>query len=182
MAWITAVVIMSIAILQELIKNASLRNLLPLKWKPLLLISLCTFGSWIAFLYALIGLSVFEFGALGLLSPLVMTILAKFFLQEKPPEFFFMAILLGMVGGGLLIKGEWRGLGQWQYQLVMVLGLICASMRWIIVKRFVRDIPTIAVIFWEPFLILTCILFFIDLQSLLNRFNIGLFFSALVLL
>ena len=180
-AWVTAVVIMSMAALEERIKNGSFSNLTPLKWKPLLLISLCTLGAWNAFLYALIGLSIFEFGALGLLAPLVMAMLAMLFLHEKPPELFLLAILLGLLGGAFLTKGEWQGLGHWHYHLVMVFAMICGSLRWVLVKRFGRDIPTVAVIFWEPLLVLTGTFFLIDLWSLLNRFHPGLFFAALLL-
>ena len=75
----TAALFMILTALQELLKRGSLQRIKPVSWKILLLISLFTLGAWHCFLSALSGLSVFEFGAMSLLSPVVMAALAMLF-------------------------------------------------------------------------------------------------------
>ena len=79
----TAALFMIFTALQELLTRGSLQQIKPVSWKILLLISLFTLGAWHCFLSALSGLSVFEFGAMSLLSPVVMAALAILFLESN---------------------------------------------------------------------------------------------------
>ena len=97
--FVTAALFMSLTALQELLTQGSLERLKPVSWKILLIVSLLTLGAWHCFLTALSGLSVFEFGAMSLLSPVVMATLAMLLLREKPSHKIWPAIALGMVGG-----------------------------------------------------------------------------------
>ena len=83
---VTAALFMTLTAFQELLTRGSLIRIKPVSWKVLLLISLFTLGAWHCFLSALSGLSVFEFGAMSLLSPVMMAVLAMVFLGEKPSE------------------------------------------------------------------------------------------------
>ena len=80
----TAALFMILTALQELLKRGSLQRIKPVSWKILLLMSLFTLGAWHCFLSALSGLSVFEFGAMSLLAPVVMASLAMLILRERP--------------------------------------------------------------------------------------------------
>ena len=103
---------MILTALQELLKRGSLQRIKPVSWKILLLISLFTLGAWHSFLSALSGLSVFEFGAMSLLSPVVMAALAMVILRERPSRWIWPAIGLGMTGGWLMVNVEWQDLEQ----------------------------------------------------------------------
>ena len=78
--FVTAALFMTLTALQELLTRGALVRIKPVSWKVLLLISLFTLGAWHCFLSALSGLSVFEFGAMSLLSPVMMAVLAMVFL------------------------------------------------------------------------------------------------------
>ena len=90
--FITAALFMILTALQELLNRGSLKRIKPVSWKILLLISLFTLGAWHCFLSALSGLSVFEFGAMSLLSPVVMAALAMLILRENPSTWIWPAI------------------------------------------------------------------------------------------
>ena len=97
--FITAGLFMILTALQELLNRGSLQRIKPVSWKILLPISLFTLGAWNCFLSALSGLSVFEFGAMSLLSPVVMATLAMLILRENPSTWIWPAIGFGMAGG-----------------------------------------------------------------------------------
>ncbi len=177
----TASLIMLLTALQEGVQKRSLRRLAPKRWQPLVVISLCTLVAWTGFVYSLIGLSMFEYGAMSLLSPLVMGALAIVMLKEQPPKALGVGLALGLMGGLLLVKGEWNGVGEWQYHLFMLLSLFAASFRWILVKRIGEGIPTSALIFWEPLMVLIAMGLMIDFQELWTRLELS-FLSAAFLL
>ena len=81
--FITAVFFMIFTAIQEFFTKGSIDSLRPFSWKILLLISIFTLGAWHFFLTALQGLSVFEFGSMALLSPVITSVLASVFLKEK---------------------------------------------------------------------------------------------------
>ncbi len=177
----TASLIMLLTALQEGAQKRSLSRLIPRRWPVLLVISLCTLVAWTGFVYSLIGMSMFEYGAMSLLSPLVMGALAIVLLKEQPPKALGVGLALGLAGGLLLVKGDWRGVGEWQYHLFMLLSLLAASFRWILVKRIGDSIPTSALIFWEPLMVLVAMGTLIDFSALWERFEWS-FLSAAFLL
>jgi len=122
----TAALFMILTALQELLKRGSLQRIKPVSWKILLLISLFTLGAWHCFLSALSGLSVFEFGAMSLLSPVVMAALAMVILRERPSPWIWPAIGLGMAGGWLMVNVEWQGWSSGYYHAFMILPCIHA--------------------------------------------------------
>ena len=152
--FVTAALFMTLTALQELLTRGSLVRIKPVSWKVLLLISLFTLGAWHCFLSALSGLSVFEFGAMSLLSPVMMAVLAIVFLGEKPSRNIWPAILLGMAGGWLMMQAEWEGWSSLDHQAFMLGALLFASLRWITVKFAGEKVPASAMIFWEPVLVL----------------------------
>ena len=101
--FITAAFFMIITALQELFTKGSIKRIKPVSWKILFIISIFTLGAWHFFLIALKGLSVFEFGAMTLLSPVLIAVLAIFFLGERPSFFIWPAIILGVLGGWLMM-------------------------------------------------------------------------------
>ena len=138
---------MILTALQELLKRGSLQRIKPVSWKILFLISLFTLGAWHCFLSALSGLSVFEFGAMSLLSPVVMAALAMFILRERPSPWIWPAIGLGMAGGWLMVNVEWQGWSSGYYHAFMLGALLFSSLRWITVKYAGESVPASAMIF-----------------------------------
>ena len=179
--FITAALFMILTALQELLNRGSLQRIKPVSWKILLPISLFTLGAWHCFLSALSGLSVFEFGAMSLLSPVVMATLAMLILRENPSTWIWPAIGFGMAGGWLMMQSDWQGLSSSHYHAYMLGALIFSSLRWITVKYAGENVPASAMIFWEPVLVLAAMLFFIDLAYLWNRITPMLFISAVLL-
>ena len=179
--FITAALFMILTALQELLNRGSLKRIKPVSWKILLLISLFTLGAWHCFLSALSGLSVFEFGAMSLLSPVVMAALAMLILRENPSTWIWPAIGFGIAGGWLMMQADWQGLSSSHFHAYMLGALIFSSMRWITVKYAGENVPASTMIFWEPFLVLVAMIFFIDFAYLWNKIT-PLLLSAGVLL
>ena len=179
--FITAAIFMILTALQELLNRGSLQRIKPVSWKILLLISMFTLGAWHCFLSALSGISVFEFGAMSLLSPVVMATLAMLILRESPSKWIWPAIGFGIAGGWLMMQADWQGLSSSHYHVYMLGALIFSSLRWITVKYAGENVPVSAMIFWEPVLVLTGRLFFIDFAYLWNRITPMLFFSGVLL-
>ena len=179
--FITAAFFMIITAIQELFTKGNFKRIKPVSWKILLIISIFTLGAWHFFLIALKGLSVFEFGAMTLLSPVLIAVLAIFFLGERPSFFIWPAIILGVLGGWLMMEGEWGGWSSVQYHLFMLAALLFSSLRWIVVKHVGDKIPTSALIFWEPVLVLVSMGIILDLGILWEKITLILFSSALLL-
>ncbi len=179
--FITAGLFMTLTALHELVNQGSLKRIKPVSWKILIPISLYTLGAWHCFLSALKGLSVFEFGSMSLLFPVVMAVLAMLVLKEKQTIWVWPAIGFGIAGGCLMMKGEWLGLSNINFHAYMFGALIFSSLRWITVKYAGENVPTSAMIFWEPVLILLVMLYFIDLAYLWNRTTPMLLISAVLL-
>jgi drug/metabolite transporter (DMT)-like permease len=179
--FITAALFMILTALQELLNRGSLKRIKPVSWKILLLISLFTLGAWHCFLSALSGLSVFEFGAMSLLSPVVMAALAMLILRENPSTWIWPAIGFGMAGGWLMMQSDWQGLSSSHYHAYMLGALIFSSMRWITVKYAGENVPASTMIFWEPVLVLVAMIFFIDFAYLWNNITPMLLSSGVLL-
>ena len=179
--FITAALFMILTALQELLNRGSLKRIKPVSWKILLLISLFTLGAWHCFLSALSGLSVFEFGAMSLLSPVVMAALAMLILRENPSRWIWPAIGFGMTGGWLLMQADWQGLSSSHFHAYMLGALIFSSLRWITVKYAGENVPASTMIFWEPVLVLVAMIFFIDFAYLWNKITPMLLSSAVLL-
>jgi len=179
--FITAAFFMIITALQELFTKGSIKRIKPVSWKILFIISIFTLGAWHFFLIALKGLSVFEFGAMTLLSPVLIAVLAIFFLRERPSFFILPAIILGVLGGWLMMEGEWDGWSSVQYHFFMLAALLFSSLRWIVIKHVGEKIPTSALIFWEPALVLVSMGIILDLGILWEKITLILFSSALLL-
>ena len=179
--FITAAFFMIITALQELFTKGSIKRIKPVSWKILFIISIFTLGAWHFFLIALKGLSVFEFGAMTLLSPVLIAVLAIFFLRERPSFFIWPAIILGVLGGWLMMEGEWDGWSSVQYHFFMLAALLFSSLRWIVIKHVGEKIPTSALIFWEPALVLVSMGIILDLGILWEKITLILFSSALLL-
>ena len=177
----TAALFMVFTALQELLKRGSLQRIKPVSWKILLLISLFTLVSWHCFLSALSGLSVFEVGAMSLLSPVVMAVLAMLILRERPSPWIWPAIGFGMVGGGLMVNVEWQGWSSGYYHAFMLGALLFSSLRWITVKYAGESVPASAMIFWEPIMVLLAMGYIVDLAGLWDKMT-PMLFSAAVLL
>ena len=177
----TAALFMIFTALQELLTRGSLQQIKPVSWKILLLISLFTLGAWHCFLSALSGLSVFEFGAMSLLSPVVMAALAILFLGEQPSPRIWPAIGFGMAGGWLMMQVEWQGWSSAHHHAFMLGALLFSSLRWITVKFAGERVPASAMIFWEPVLVLLAMGSIIDLAELWNKMTPMLFSSAVLL-
>jgi len=179
--FITAALFMILTALQELLNRGSLKRIKPVSWKILLLISLFTLGAWHCFLSALSGLSVFEFGAMSLLSPVVMAALAMLILRENPSTWIWPAIGFGIAGGWLMMQADWQGLSSSHFHAYMLGALIFSSMRWITVKYAGENVPASTMIFWEPVLVLVAMIFFIDFSYLWNKITPMLLSSAVLL-
>ena len=179
--FITAALFMILTALQELLNRGSLKRIKPVSWKILLLISLFTLGAWHCFLSALSGLSVFEFGAMSLLSPVVMATLSILILRENPSIWIWPAIGFGMTGGWLMMQADWQGLSSSHFHAYMLGALIFSSMRWITVKYAGENVPASTMIFWEPVLVLVAMIFFIDFAYLWNKITPMLLSSAVLL-
>tara|TARA_B100000579_G_scaffold311821_1_gene261409 strand:- start:24 stop:941 length:918 start_codon:yes stop_codon:yes gene_type:complete len=179
--FITAGLFMALTILHELLNRGSLLRIKPISWKILLPISLYTVGAWHCFLSALEGLSVFEFGAMSLLFPVVMSVLAILILRENPTIWTWPAIGFGMAGGWLMIQADWYGLRSSHFHAYMLGALIFSSLRWITVKYAGDRVPAAAMIFWEPVLVLLTMLFFIDFTNLWNKITPILLFAGVLL-
>jgi len=179
--FITAALFMILTALQELLNRGSLQRIKPVSWKILLLISLFTLGAWHCFLSALSGLSVFEFGAMSLLSPVVMAALAMLILRENPSRWIWPAIGFGIAGGWLMMQADWQGLSSSHFHAYMLGALIFSSMRWITVKYAGENVPASTMIFWEPVLVLVAMIFFIDFTYLWNKITPMLLSSAVLL-
>ena len=177
----TAALFMIFTALQELLKRGSLPRIKPVSWKILLPISLFTLGAWHCFLSALSGLSVFEFGAMSLLSPVVMATLAMLILRENPSIWIWPAIGFGITGGWLMMQADWQGLSSSHFHEYMLGALIFSSMRWITVKYAGENVPASTMIFWEPVLVLVAMIFFIDFAYLWNKITPMLLSSAVLL-
>ena len=172
---------MTLTALHEQFNRGSLKRIKPISWKILLPISIYTLGAWHCFLSALKGLSVFEFGAMSLLFPVVMATLAMLVLRENPSKVIWPAIAFGMAGGCLMMQADWQGLSSSHFHAYMLGALVFSSLRWITVKYSGDNVPTSALIFWEPALVLLAMLFFIDLEYLWDRFTPMLLISAVLL-
>ena len=167
--------------LQELLTKGSLQKIKPVSWKILLLISFFTLVAWNFFLSALSGLSVFEFGAMSLLSPVVMATLAMLILGEKQSSRIWPAIGFGIAGGWFLIQAEWQGWSSSHNHAFMLGALVFSSLRWITVKFAGENVPTSAIIFWEPALVFVVKGSTIDLADLWDKITPLLFSSAVLL-
>ena len=167
--------------LQELLTKGSLQKIKPVSWKILLLISFFTLVAWNFFLSALSGLSVFEFGAMSLLSPVVMATLAMLILGEKQSSRIWPAIGFGIAGGWFLIQAEWQGWSSSHNHAFMLGALVFSSLRWITVKFAGENVPTSAIIFWEPALVFVVMGSTIDLADLWDKITPLLFSSAVLL-
>ena len=179
--FITAALFMILTALQELLNRGSLQRIKPVSWKILLLISLFTLGAWHCFLSALSGLSVFEFGAMSLLSPVVMATLAMLILRENPSRWIWPAIGFGMTGGWLMMQADWQGLSNSHFHAYMLGALMFSSLRWITVKYAGENVPASTMIFWEPVLVLVAMIFFIDFAYFWNKITPMLLSSAVLL-
>ena len=179
--FITAALFMILTAMQELLNKGSLQRIKPVSWKILLLISLLTLGSWNCFLRALSGISVFEFGAMSLLSPVIMATLAMLILRENPSTWIWPAIGFGIAGGWLMMQADWQGLSSSHFHAYMLGALIFSSMRWITVKYAGENVPASTMIFWEPVLVLVAMIFFIDFAYLWNKITPLLLSSAVLL-
>ena len=179
--FITAALFMILTSLQELLNRGSLKRIKPVSWKILLLISLFTLGAWHCFLSALSGLSVFEFGAMSLLSPVVMAALAMLILRENPSTWIWPAIGFGIAGGWLMMQADWQGLSSSHFHAYMLGALIFSSLRWITVKYAGENVPASTMIFWEPVLVLVAMIFFIDFAYLWDKITPMLLSSAALL-
>ncbi len=177
----TAALFMILTAMQELLKRGSLQRIKPVSWKILLLISLFTLGAWHFFLSALSGLSVFEVGAMSLLSPVVMAVLAMLILRERPSSWIWPAIGLGIAGGWLMVNVEWQGWSSGYYHAFMLGALLFSSLRWITVKYAGESVPASAMIFWEPIMVLLAMGYIVDLDGLWDKMT-PMLFSAAVLL
>ena len=177
----TAAMFMIFTSLQELLTKGSLQKIKPVSWKILLLISLLTLGAWNCFLSALSGLSVFEFGAMSLLSPVVMATLAMLILGEKQSPRIWPAIGFGIAGGWFMMQAEWHGWSSSHHHAFMFGALFFSSLRWITVKFAGENVPASAMIFWEPILVLLEMGFIIDLADLWSKITPMLFSSAVLL-
>jgi S-adenosylmethionine uptake transporter len=177
----TAALFMVFTALQELLKRGSLQRIKPVSWKILLLISLFTLVSWHCFLSALSGLSVFEVGAMSLLSPVVMAALAMLILRERPSPWIWPAIGLGIVGGLLMVNVGWQGWSSGYYHAFMLGALLFSSLRWITVKYAGERVHASAMIFWEPIMVLLAMGSIIDIAGLWNKMTPMLFGSAVLL-
>ncbi len=177
----TAALFMILTAFQELLTQGSLRRIRPVSWKILLLISLLTLGAWHCFLSALSGLSVFEFGAMSLLSPVLMAMMAMLVLGERPSHWLWPAIILGMGGGWLMMQADWVGWSSGHHHAFMLGALLFASLRWITVKYAGERIPASAMIFWEPVLVLLLMGGIIDHLELWQKATPVLFSSAVLL-
>ena len=80
-----------------------------------------------------------------------------------------------------MMQSDWQGLSSTHYHAYMLGALIFSSLRWITVKYAGENVPTSAMIFWEPVLVLVAMLFFIDFAYLYIRITPMLFISALLL-
>ncbi len=179
--FITAASFMIITAIQEFFTKGSFKSIRPCSWKILLLISILTLGAWHFFLTALKGLSVFEFGSMSLLSPVITSVLATFFLRERPSFYLLPAIILGILGGFLMMDSKWNGFSSSQYHLFMLFALLFSSLRWILVKYVGEKIPTSTLIFWEPSLVLISMGLIVDLEGLWQKITLILFSSAVLL-
>ena len=179
--FITAALFMILTALQELLNRGSLQRIKPVSWKILLLISLFTLGAWHCFLSALSGLSVFEFGAMSLLSPVVMATLAMLILRENPSRWIWPAIGFGMTGGWLMMQADWQGLSNSHFHAYMLGAMMFSSLRWITVKYAGENIPASTMIFWEPVLVLVAMIYFIDFAYLWSKITPMLLSSAVLL-
>ena len=177
----TAALFMILTAFQELLTQGSLRRIRPVSWKILLLISLLTLGAWHCFLSALSGLSVFEFGAMSLLSPVVMAMMAMLVLGERPSFWLWPAIIFGMGGGWLMMQADWKGWSSGHHHAFMLGALLFASLRWITVKYAGERIPASAMIFWEPVLVLLLMGGIIDHLELWLKATPALLSSAVLL-
>ena len=179
--FIIAGMFMIFTTLQELLTKGSLQKIKPVSWKILLLISFFTLVAWNFFLSALSGLSVFEFGAMSLLSPVVMATLAMLILGEKQSSRIWPAIGFGIAGGWFLMQAEWQGWSSSHNHAFMLGALVFSSLRWITVKFAGENVPTSAIIFWEPALVFVVMGCTIDLSDLWNKITLLLFSSAVLL-
>jgi len=177
----TAALFMLLTVMQELFKNRSIKRIKPVSWKILLIISIFTLGAWHCFLSALIGLTVFEFGSMSLLSPIIMAVLAIFFLGETPSLLILPAILFGAIGGWLLMEGEWNGWSSGQYHFYMLGALLFSSLRWITVKFAGEKVHTSALIFWEPIFVLLSMGSIVNFEILWDKMTPILLSSAVLL-
>ena len=172
---------MTLTALHELLNRGSLQKIKPAHWNILIPISLYTVGAWHCFLSALQGLSVFEFGAMSLLFPVVMAALAILVLRENPTLWIWPAIGFGITGGWLMMQPDLQSLSSINFHAYMLGGLIFSSLRWITIKYAGENVTTSAMIFWEPVLVFLTMLFFIDLTYLWNRITPMLLISAVLL-
>jgi drug/metabolite transporter (DMT)-like permease len=179
--FIIAGMFMIFTTLQELLTKGSLQKIKPVSWKILLLISFFTLVAWNFFLSALSGLSVFEFGAMSLLSPVVMATLAMLILGEKQSSRIWPAIGFGIAGGWFLMQAEWQGWSSSHNHAFMLGALVFSSLRWITVKFAGENVPTSAIIFWEPALVFVVMGSTIDLADLWDKITPLLFSSAVLL-
>ncbi len=179
--FITAAVIMGLTAFQEFAQHRSFDRLKPVHWPTHYCSASAPSLPGIATFIPCWGSLFFEFGAIGLLSPVVMACLAIPILRERPSRILlWFALLLGLTGGFFLVKGDWNGLGEWHYHAVMFLALVFASLRWILVKSFGDRILLPALIFWEPLLVLITTGLIIDLSTLWDKATLGLFSAALL--
>jgi len=118
---------------------------------------------------------------MSLLSPVIMAILAILILGEKPAPRIWPAIGFGIAGGLFMIQVEWQGWSSAHYYAFMFGALFFSSLRWITVKLAGEEVPTSAMIFWEPALVLVAMGSIIDFAVLWNKMT-PMLFSAPVLL
>ena len=80
-----------------------------------------------------------------------------------------------------MVQADWQGLSSIHFHAYMLGALLFSSLRWISIKHAGEKVPTSAMIFWEPFLVLVTMLFFIDLVYLWDRITPMLIASAVLL-
>jgi drug/metabolite transporter (DMT)-like permease len=102
-------------------------------------------------------------------------------LGEKQSPRIWPAIGFGIAGGWFLMQAEWQGWSSSHNHAFMLGALVFSSLRWITVKFAGENVPTSAIIFWEPALVLVAMGSTIDLADLWNKMTPLLFSSAVLL-
>ena len=102
-------------------------------------------------------------------------------LRERASPWTLPAIGLGMVGGWLMVNVEWQGWSSGHYHAFMLGALLFSSLRWITVKYVGESVPTSAMIFWEPIMVLVAMGYITDFAGLWNKMTPMLFSSAVLL-
>ena len=81
----------------------------------------------------------------------------------------------------MMIQAEWEGWSGVYHHAFLFGALIFASLRWITVKHIGHKVPTSAMIFWEPSLVLLLMGVMINLDELWHKATLELLSSAVLL-